>query len=59
MFKRKLKIVQISTAAVANAWYIVGLGNDGRAYAWDKWRKDWVICEIENQAAPVASEGVE
>lgn len=43
MFKRKLKIKQLSTSNSESFWYVCGLGNDGNVYIWDKFAGKWVL----------------
>lgn len=52
MFKRKLKIKQITACCNTDFFYTVGLGNDGKVYLWDKRFNKWVPHYEPIQEAP-------
>lgn len=46
MFKRKLKIKQISVCCTDQYFFTVGLGSDGNCYLWDKIKLEWVPHQV-------------
>ncbi len=54
MIDENVRIIQISTTCTEKLWYIVGLGDDGNAYYWDKFKAVWVLGKEKRPEAPQA-----
>ena len=47
MFKRKLKIKQISSTTGGDFLFVFGLGNDGKIYLWHSDKTAWLLHETK------------
>lgn len=55
MFRKKLKIKQITSCGEGGYVFVYGLGNDGRIYSWNTATQDWQLNELPKQEAADAT----
>lgn len=56
LFRRKLKIKQITSTSAGDYLFVYGLGNDGQIYTWYSREERWKLNSTKDQPVPLTSE---